>query len=209
MTPLRRPMTRFPTRAHQTFAPEARSVGQARRFARLTLEEWGADDLVDSCVADRQRARDQRCGPYRYDRPADVGAAGPGAAHRGGGPASRAGAPDREPPAADTSEHGRGLVITTSLSSDWGVEYTSATKRVWALCKRDGSSPTAASQVDVMVSTDGVHVAVVLISSAGDVTVWNDDATALFGWAGGRGGREALLRRGRSRPRSTARPISR
>ena len=41
-------MTRFPMRAHRTFAPEAISVSQARAFTRRTLEGWGAGELVDS-----------------------------------------------------------------------------------------------------------------------------------------------------------------
>ena len=41
---------------------------------------------------------------------------------------------DRPP---DTAEGGRGLVITASLSSAWGVEYTRTNKRVWVVCERD------------------------------------------------------------------------
>ena len=41
-------MNSFPVRAQLSFAADARSVAEARRFTRRTLEAWAADELVDS-----------------------------------------------------------------------------------------------------------------------------------------------------------------
>jgi len=116
----------------RTFEPAPTSVSEARRFAREVLADWGLDDLLDdvvlltselvtnavthagtpmtvSVVREEDRLRidvfDQH--PTRV---LPVGAnARPGA-----------------------GEHGRGLLITSALSTAWGVEYRRDHKRVWA-----------------------------------------------------------------------------
>lgn len=116
----------------RTFEPAPTSVSEARRFARDVLAEWGLDDLLDdvvlltselvtnavthagtpmtvAVVREEDRLRidvfDQH--PTRV---LPVGAnARPGA-----------------------GEHGRGLLITSALSTAWGVEYRKDHKRVWA-----------------------------------------------------------------------------
>lgn len=171
-------------RAHHSFAAEARSVAEARRFARTKLDEWGATDLVDSAslvVSElvtnavvhtgttarldlRLESRDLRI--EVEDR--HPGRTVPMVAER---------------PAED-SEHGRGLMITTSLAAAWGVEYTPTTKRVWAVCERAGlPAPRSPGPVEGAEQGD-TRVAVVEVSPAGEVAAWNDDATHLFGWAG-------------------------
>lgn len=175
-------MTRFPLRAHQSFAAEARSVAQARRFTRRTLEEWAATELVDSAsliVSELVTNAVVHTGtPVRlglglqgHDLRIEVEDRHPGR--------TLPMVPDQPP---DTSEHGRGLMITTSLSSAWGVEYTAATKRVWALCGPDAAHAGHVIPVDVPHSARGTRVAVVEIAGTGEVTGWNADATTLFGW---------------------------
>ena len=48
MRPPENDMTTFPTRVQDSFAAEASSVAAARRFARRSLEAWGAPDLLDA-----------------------------------------------------------------------------------------------------------------------------------------------------------------
>ena len=74
-------------------------------------------------------------------------------------------------------------MITTSLSSAWGVEYTRTAKRVWVICERDDGAAPSEAAIDLPSPAQGTHVGVVQISGAGVVTGWNDDATALFGWS--------------------------
>ncbi len=175
-------MTRFPLRAHQSFAAEARSVAQARRFTRRTLEEWGAAELEDSAslivselvtnaVVHTGTSVRLTLGLQGHDLRIEVEDRHPGR--------TLPMVPDQPP---DTSEHGRGLMITTSLSSAWGVEYTAATKRVWALCGPEGALAGHVATVDVPHFAQGTRVAAVEISDAGEVTGWNADATTLFGW---------------------------
>lgn len=116
----------------RTFEPAPTSVSEARRFAREVLADWGLDDLLDDVVlltselvtnavthagtpmtvavvreADRLRIDVFDQHPTRV---LPVGAnARPGA-----------------------GEHGRGLLITSALSTAWGVEYRRDHKRVWA-----------------------------------------------------------------------------
>ena len=176
-------MTRFPMRAHRSFAPEAKSVSQARAFTRRTLEEWGAVELVDSAAlivselvtnAVVHTGTSTRLALWLQ------------------GPELCVEVEDRHPgrflpivtePVPETSEHGRGLLITMSLSSTWGVEYTPTSKRVWAQFSSDGTPGPRGAPRDVHRSSRGARVAVVEISAAGTVTGWNDDATSLFGWS--------------------------
>ena len=175
-------MNSFPVRAQLSFAADARSVAEARRFTRRTLEAWAADELVDSAsliVSELVTNAVVHTGtPTRLTL-----------ALRG--PQLRIDVEDQHPgrklpvvtaPPEDTSEHGRGLVITTSLSTAWGVEYTKTAKRVWVMFERDGTAPEAARPGVVARSALRARVGVVEISDTGVVTGWNDDAFDLFGW---------------------------
>jgi serine phosphatase RsbU (regulator of sigma subunit)/anti-sigma regulatory factor (Ser/Thr protein kinase) len=169
-------------RAHHSFSAQASSVAEARRFTRAKLQEWGASDLLDTAaliVSElvtnavvhtgtaarldlRLEARDLRVEvedrhPGRMVPMAPV-----------------------EP--SEDLEHGRGLMITTSIASAWGVEYTSTTKRVWAVCERPGLPGPRPLGPPGTADHDRARVAVVQVSPAGEVTAWNDDAHRLFGW---------------------------
>jgi serine phosphatase RsbU (regulator of sigma subunit)/PAS domain-containing protein len=177
-------MTRFPIRAQRTFAPEATSVSQARVFTRETLEGWGARELVDSAsliVSELMTNAVVHTGtPARLTLWMQ-------------GHDLRVEVEDRHPnrflpfaaeqPPPVTAEHGRGLLITTSLSSSWGVEYAPATKRVWALFSSDGAeAPARAPTNDVRSGGRAPRVGVVEVAADGTIAAWNGDATALFGW---------------------------
>ncbi len=176
-------MTRFPMRAHRSFAPEAKSVSQARAFTRRMLEEWGAVELVDSAAlivselvtnAVVHTGTSARLALWLqgHELCVEVEDRHPGRF-----------LPIATEPAPDTAEHGRGLLITMSLSSTWGVEYTPTSKRVWAQFSSDGTPGPRGAPRDVHRSGGGARVAVVEISTAGNVAAWNDDATSLFGWS--------------------------
>lgn len=175
-------MTRFPMRAHKTFAPEAISVSQARAFTRRTLEGWGAEELVDSAsliVSELVTNAVVHTGtPARlalwlqgHDLRVEVEDRHP----------SRF-LPFTTDQAPATAEHGRGLLITTSLSTTWGVEYTPTAKRVWALFSNDDAPPVPETPPGVHRSDRAAHVAVVQVATDGTVTTWNGDATTMFGW---------------------------
>src|SRR6478672_4625916 len=175
-------MTRFPMRAHRTFAPDAISVSQARAFTRRTLEGWGAGELVDSAsliVSELVTNAVVHTGtPARlalwlqgHDLRVEVEDQHP----------SRF-LPFTADQAPATAEHGRGLLITTSLSSTWGVEYTPTAKRVWALFSGDGVPHVREAPPGLHRSDRAAHVAVVEIATDGTVTTWNTDAATMFGW---------------------------
>lgn len=162
--------------------PYENSVGEARWFVRNELEAWGAPDLVETAVLatselvtnavvyagttiqvrltldeDRLRLSVQDQHPGRTLAP---------------------GAPPAPP---DDAEHGRGLLITASLASSWGVEYTHTAKRVWLHIDRPrGRSPGRSSEDP---GTTAVLVGVVEVSRSGHVRGWNDDAARLLGWS--------------------------
>lgn len=176
-------MTTFPVRAQQSFLADASSVAAARRFTRQTLEAWGEDELVDSAslivselvtnaVVHTGTSAQLTLGLRGRHLRIDVEDQHPGRK-----------LPIVTEPPPDTAEHGRGLMITTSLSSAWGVEYTRTAKRVWVICERDDGAAPSEAAVDLPSPAQGTHVGVVQISEAGVVTGWNDDATALFGWS--------------------------
>jgi anti-sigma regulatory factor (Ser/Thr protein kinase) len=86
---------------------------------------------------------------------------------------------DREP--SEVEEHGRGLMIASSLATAWGVEYQATSKRVWAIVERPGARADDRRPAPYVGA--GVHVAVVEVSGDGDGTGWTSEATAVRGWA--------------------------
>jgi PAS domain S-box-containing protein len=168
----------------RSFAADGRSVAEARHFVREMLDQWGAEDLTDEAVlatselvtnaivhagttvrvtllldAQGLRLEVQDLHPHR-SLPL--------------GP---------EQPDADT-EHGRGLFITASLASSWGVDYSAGAKRVWLRIERSGGPPAPPPQPAggrVTDLPDGA-VAVVGLSADGLVQSWNPDAQRLTGW---------------------------
>ena len=125
--------TRVDARVSASFPPEGRSVAAARAFVRVTLTEWDAGEVVDdavllaselvtnaivhagtaaevTCLRDAQGVRIDVTDRY----------------------------PKRELPAPSMGsdledEGGRGLFLSASLASAWGVEYTAHEKHVWML----------------------------------------------------------------------------
>ncbi|MGZ4722274.1 SpoIIE family protein phosphatase [Oryzihumus sp.] len=168
-------------RVHRTFAAEARSVVEARRFAREQLEQWGATDVLDSVSLVVSELVTNAV--VHTGTPARV-------ALQLQGSDLRVEVEDHHPGRAvplvperpvDRAEHGRGLLITASLSSAWGVEYSPTTKRVWATCPLPGGDrslphPAAAEPAGT------ARVGVVETAPDGRVTHWNEDACAMSGW---------------------------
>ena len=177
-------MSSLPQRARRTFDADPSSVAQARRFARQQLEEWGAPELADNAAlavselvtnavvhTGTTTTLDLRLDTHNLR--VEVEDQHPGRAIPTG-----LRAPD------DESESGRGLLITSSIASSWGVEYTSSSKRVWLVCDRHASTGTDGrpARLPHSITVEGAAVAVVELAPDGTVAAWNSDATRLFGW---------------------------
>jgi serine phosphatase RsbU (regulator of sigma subunit)/anti-sigma regulatory factor (Ser/Thr protein kinase) len=177
-------MTTLPLHAHRTFAADERSVAQARAFAREMLETWDAGDLADSVVllvSELVTNAVVHAGTTaRLELRLDAQSV-------------RVEVEDLHPrrvlpmvvaQPTDDAEDGRGLLITFSLASAWGVDYTSASKRVWLRFDRpvDQRARPRWSPSPGDAAQGHAHVAVAELSGDGVVTSWNDDAATLFGW---------------------------
>ncbi len=177
-------MSPLPMHAHRTFVADERSVAEARSFARGMLDEWGASELTETVVLVVSElvtnavvhAGTQARLELRLDTQSvrvEVEDLHP----------SR-GLPLVAEPPPDDYERGRGLLITATLASAWGVEYTNSSKRVWLRLDRK-TEPTGpprwSSESD---ASAGRHVRVAVIETGGDgvVTAWNQDAVGMFGW---------------------------
>ncbi|HEU4811626.1 MAG TPA: SpoIIE family protein phosphatase [Nocardioides sp.] len=134
-------MTTLPMHAHRTFAADERSVSEARRFVRGMLESWGASDLTETVVllvSELVTNAVVHAGtPARLQVTLD-------------GESVRVEVEDQHPSRGlpmvaevppDDYERGRGLLITATLASAWGVEYTSTSKRVWLRFDRETDAP--------------------------------------------------------------------
>lgn len=170
--------------AQRTFAPDERSVAQARWFVREALTGWGSHDLTDSAVLASSelvtnavvhagtpvqvslwlephslRLEVQDLHPHRL---LPMGVENPG----------------------DEAEHGRGLLIAATVASAWGVDYSSGTKRVWLRFDRLDAEGRTGTPHAVHRASDPeeVRVAVVELDRHGRVSSWNDDAQHLLGW---------------------------
>lgn len=134
-------MTTLPMHAHRTFAPDERSVAEARRFVRGMLESWGASDLTETVVLLVSELVTN----------AVVHAGTAARLHVSlDGQSVRIEVEDQHPSRGlpmvaevppDDYERGRGLLITATLASAWGVEYTSTSKRVWLRFDRETEAP--------------------------------------------------------------------
>ncbi|MFD7921535.1 SpoIIE family protein phosphatase [Streptomyces sp. NPDC059740] len=188
----RRPVTT--ARAAATFEPVGRSVATARAFVRDTLQGWGCSDVVDDavvltselvtnavvhagtsaevlCVLDGDAGDSVRIevADQYPEREIPLQNGGPLTVH-----------PDHE--------GGRGLLLCGALASHWGVDYTATRKTVWFqldLPQRSAGTRSAAPALTdeaLPVTEHRVRVAVVQVDRVGDVTAWNEDAQALFGY---------------------------
>ncbi|RKN37265.1 SpoIIE family protein phosphatase [Streptomyces hoynatensis] len=178
-------------RAAATFEPVGRSVATARGFVRDTLQGWGLTDLtedavvltselVTNAVVHAGTAAEVHCLRDKDGVRIEV--------------VDRH--PERELPLAEvsrgqldlSSEGGRGLMLCAALASRWGVDYTASDKRVWFRLDQQAMPVGTRSAGPVLpdealpVSETRVHVAVVQVDRADTISVWNDDATALFGY---------------------------
>ncbi len=180
-------MPELPQRARRSFAADARSVPEARRFARLQLEEWGAPELRDSAALAVSELVTNAVVHTGTTAVVDL---------RLDAHSLRVEVEDQHPARAlptglvipsDESESGRGLIITSALASSWGVEYTQLSKRVWLVCDRERppSADWSTPRVSQRVAMDGAAVAVIELEADGTVSSWNPDATRLFGWESG------------------------
>ena len=179
-------------RAAASFDPVGRSVAAARAFVRDTLQGWGHSDVVDDAVVLTSElvtnavihagtSADVLCLRSEDGVRVEV--------------ADRY--PEREVPIQGAgrtianldSENGRGLLLCAALASRWGVEYTPTHKTVWFqldLPQRTIGTRSAGPVVPTAmlpVTEDRVRVAVTQIDRTGTISVWNEDAGHLFGYA--------------------------
>ncbi|MDQ0940311.1 SpoIIE family protein phosphatase [Streptomyces sp. V1I1] len=179
-------------RAAASFDPVGRSVATARAFVRDTLQGWGYSDVVDdavvltselvtNAVVHAGTAADVLC--LRTDEGVRVEVADR--------------YPEREIPIQGTGrslgsldrENGRGLLLCAALASRWGVEYSPTFKQVWFqldLPQRPVGTRSAGPVLPIPllpVADERVRVAVTQIDRSGSISVWNEDAEHLFGYA--------------------------
>ncbi|UYQ64773.1 SpoIIE family protein phosphatase [Streptomyces peucetius] len=179
-------------RAAASFDPVGRSVATARAFVRDTLQGWGHSDVVDDAVVLTSElvtnavihagtSADVLCLRSEDGVRVEV--------------ADRY--PEREVPIQGSgrtiadldSENGRGLLLCAALASRWGVEYTPTHKTVWFqldLPQRAVGTRSAGPVLPTAMlppTQDRVRVAVTQIDRTGTISVWNEDAEHLFGYA--------------------------
>ncbi|HLN76221.1 MAG TPA: SpoIIE family protein phosphatase [Nocardioidaceae bacterium] len=168
----------------RTFAPEGESVPQARRFVRKTLEEWDAEDLTDEAVLATSElvtnAVIHAGTPVRVALEVDA-------------QGLRLEVEDMHPSRSlplgverpsDDAESGRGLLIASAMAGAWGVDYSAGAKRVWLRLERGSASTSPSRPATARRATEPVDlgVAVVELSSDGEIRAWNHDAFLMLGW---------------------------
>ncbi|MEO3975477.1 SpoIIE family protein phosphatase [Streptomyces sp. CAU 1734] len=179
-------------RAAATFDPVGRSVATARAFVRDTLQGWGYSEVVDDAVVLTSELVTNAV--IHAGTSADVLCLRLGDSVR-----IEVGDryPEREVPIQAAghsfgnldSENGRGLMLCSALASRWGVEYTPTNKQVWFqldLPQRPVGTRSAGPVLPTAmlpVADERVRVAVTQIDRAGAISVWNEDAEHVFGYA--------------------------
>lgn len=178
-------------RAAATFEPVGRSVAAARGFVRDTLQGWGLDELIDDAIVLTSELVTNAV--VHAGTQAEVHCLRDGAGLRVEVLDRH---PERELPFAQAlrgstdpdSEGGRGLMLCAALSTRWGVEYTTADKRVWFRLEEPAlpvgtraAGPVLADEL-LPVSETRARVAVVQVDGNRAVTAWNPDAAELFGY---------------------------
>jgi serine phosphatase RsbU (regulator of sigma subunit)/anti-sigma regulatory factor (Ser/Thr protein kinase) len=178
-------------RAHRSFEPTERSVAAARCFIRDTLRAWDASDVLDEAVL--------LVSELVTNAVVHAGTRADVTAQLLDG-AIRVDVEDHHParllppiPIAprEDQESGRGLYLSAAISSAWGVEYNRVAKIVWFRLDLPGSRgftgttalaspiPAAAALPPVAGS---IRVAVVKMTTTGEIASWDPDAVELFGW---------------------------
>ncbi|WP_406730855.1 SpoIIE family protein phosphatase [Streptomyces sp. NBC_01794] len=179
-------------RAAASFDPVGRSVATARAFVRDTLQGWGYADVVDdavvltselvtNAVVHAGTSADVLCLRTEDGVRVEVADRYPEREIPIQGTGLSLGSPDRE--------NGRGLLLCAALASRWGIEYTPTYKQVWFqldLPQRPVGTRSAGPVMPVAllpVADERVRVAVTQIDRSGSISVWNEDAQHLFGYA--------------------------
>ncbi|WP_327326434.1 SpoIIE family protein phosphatase [Streptomyces sp. NBC_01210] len=179
-------------RAAASFDPVGRSVATARAFVRDTLQGWGYADVVDdavvltselvtNAVVHAGTSADVLCLRTEDGVRVEVADRYPEREIPIQGTGLSLGSPDRE--------NGRGLLLCAALASRWGVEYTPTYKQVWFqldLPQRPVGTRSAGPVMPTAllpVADERVRVAVTQIDRSGSISVWNEDAQHLFGYA--------------------------
>lgn len=130
-------------RTHRTYEPHERSVSEARRFVRSTLDQWGVGEVTDLAVlavselvtnAVVHAGTTVRVGLAIVDGSLRLEVQD---SH------TERAVPLLQPQPSAEAEGGRGLLITSALAPNWGVEYTPTAKTVW-LAFTLGSHPDPA-----------------------------------------------------------------
>jgi serine phosphatase RsbU (regulator of sigma subunit)/anti-sigma regulatory factor (Ser/Thr protein kinase) len=190
-------------RVHATFPPAVSSVSAARGFVRRILTGWGAGTVVDDAVL--------LVSELVTNAIVHAGTETEVACSRLDG-AVRVEVSDRHPSRtlpsptlgqdATDSEGGRGLFLSATLASAWGVQYTPAAKQVWFALDLPDATPhrcdthglTVAPPVTgyQIASSDDGHeqdansattlVAGIGLDNEGRVRDWPPAAVRLFGW---------------------------
>ncbi|MEU9013758.1 SpoIIE family protein phosphatase [Streptomyces sp. NPDC048479] len=179
-------------RAAASFDPVGRSVATARAFVRDTLQGWGYADVIDdavvltselvtNAVVHAGTSADVLCLRTEDGVRVEVADRYPEREIPIQGTGLSLGSPDRE--------NGRGLLLCAALASRWGVEYTPTYKQVWFqldLPQRPVGTRSAGPVMPTAllpVADERVRVAVTQIDRSGSISVWNEDAQHLFGYA--------------------------
>jgi PAS domain S-box-containing protein len=178
-------------RAAATFEPVGRSVAAARGFVRDTLQGWGLDELIDDAIVLTSELVTNAV--VHAGTRAEVHCLRDGTGLRIEVVDRH---PERELPFAQAlrgttdpdSEGGRGLMLCAALSARWGVEYTTADKRVWFRMEEPvlpvgtrAAGPVLPDE-QLPISDDRPRVAVIQVDRTQTITAWNEDAAELFGY---------------------------
>jgi PAS domain S-box-containing protein len=185
-------------RAHRSFEPTERSVAAARCFIRDTLRAWKAYDVLDEAVL--------LVSELVTNAVVHAGTRAEVTAQLLDG-AVRVDVEDHHPtrllppvPAAprEDEEGGRGLYLSAAISSAWGVEYNRVAKIVWfrldlSSSRRLAGTTTLASPIPATAAlppvTGSIRVAVMEMTTAGQIASWDANAAELFGWTAEEAGR--------------------
>ncbi|MQA83393.1 MAG: SpoIIE family protein phosphatase [Streptosporangiales bacterium] len=176
-----------------TFEADGRAVAAARGFVREALLEWKADDdIVDDAVLLTSElvtnAVVHAGTPIQVVCRLEAGAVRVEVEDQH----PTRGLPEGRRESTLEEEQGRGLLVSATLASAWGVTYTRTGKCVWFQLDVDAyraehSATTLASPIgttnELPALVGGSRIAVVRTDLEGNIRGWNGEAAALFGWS--------------------------
>ncbi|MEP7054903.1 MAG: SpoIIE family protein phosphatase [Actinomycetota bacterium] len=179
----RRSAIELRARATASFPPLITTPGQARAFVRETLATWGASEAVDDVLllttelVTNAVVHAGTTIDLFIEATDDLLIVSVSDRYAARSLPSVVAAP------AETSEGGRGLLLVHAIALRWGVEHSTAGKRVWFEIPLD--EPIELDLDDRpggIAESDGVLVAAVTADATGLITHWSGDAQALLGW---------------------------